>query len=151
MTLFLLLLGVGVGLLALELFVPGGIVGAVGLASLVGALITAYVVFGTPVGHYVLLAMLIGAGALLWWWLTIFPHSRLAGPMVSRGAIARPDHGLDHLVGARGVALTPLRPAGAAELAGERIDVVSEGGFVDAGTVVCVLRVAGTRVVVRAA
>jgi membrane-bound serine protease (ClpP class) len=55
------------------------------------------------------------------------------------------------LIGEAGVALTALRPAGMAEVAGERLDVVSEGEFIAAGTPVTVTRSDGYRHVVRAA
>ena len=57
--------------------------------------------------------------------------------------------------GRRGRAATDLRPAGRADfapegaVAPEPADVVSEGGFVEAGTPVEIVRVEGTRVVVR--
>lgn len=54
-----------------------------------------------------------------------------------------------YLVGKEGVSLTPLRPAGVAEFEGRRVDVVSEGGFVAAGTPVRVITVEGSRIVVR--
>jgi membrane-bound serine protease (ClpP class) len=46
------------------------------------------------------------------------------------------------------VALTDLRPAGTAQVDGERFDVVSEGGFVPRGAPVRVIRSEGYRVVV---
>jgi membrane-bound ClpP family serine protease len=49
-----------------------------------------------------------------------------------------------------GTALTPLRPSGAAEVGEERLDVVSEGGFIPAGAKIKVVRVEGIRIVVRA-
>jgi membrane-bound serine protease (ClpP class) len=51
--------------------------------------------------------------------------------------------------GHTGVALSPLRPAGIAEIDGTRLDVVSDGGFIDAGTSIEVTRVEGNRIVVR--
>jgi membrane-bound serine protease (ClpP class) len=51
--------------------------------------------------------------------------------------------------GATGVAATALRPAGRATLDGHGVDVTSEGGFVEPGTRVRVVRVEGARVVVR--
>jgi membrane-bound serine protease (ClpP class) len=59
--------------------------------------------------------------------------------------------GTPSLVGATGEALTPLRPAGIAALAGARVDVVSQGEFIDPGERVLVTRDDGTRVVVRRA
>lgn len=49
-----------------------------------------------------------------------------------------------------GTALTPLRPSGTAEIFGQRLDVVTEGDYIPAGTPVEVVRVEGSRVVVRA-
>jgi membrane-bound serine protease (ClpP class) len=54
-------------------------------------------------------------------------------------------------VGQQGSALTALRPAGTAEIGGERLDVVTEGEFIPAGTAVVVTRSDGYRHVVRAA
>jgi len=56
---------------------------------------------------------------------------------------------MTYLLEKEGVALTPLRPSGTAVINGKRIDVVSEGGFIDQEAVVIVTAVEGTRVVVR--
>lgn len=52
-------------------------------------------------------------------------------------------------IGKTGLAMTPLRPAGAVEIDGRRLDVVTEGDFIAPGTRVRVIKVEGTRVVVR--
>jgi membrane-bound serine protease (ClpP class) len=49
----------------------------------------------------------------------------------------------------RGHTVTPLRPAGIAQLDGERVDVVSEGDFMATGEPIEVVRVDGNRIVVR--
>ena len=49
-----------------------------------------------------------------------------------------------------GIALTPLRPSGAADIDGERVDVVSEGDFILKGQKIKVVYIEGVRVVVRA-
>lgn len=59
--------------------------------------------------------------------------------------------GLDRFKGMIGVAKTPLRPAGIAYIDGERLDVVSQGGFVPANSTVEVVKVEGRRIVVRKA
>jgi len=53
------------------------------------------------------------------------------------------------LLGAIGTANTPLRPAGVVRFADRFVDVVSDGGFVGAGTRVQVVAVEGTRIVVK--
>jgi membrane-bound serine protease (ClpP class) len=52
-------------------------------------------------------------------------------------------------LGRRGTAVSPLRPAGIADLEGERVDVVSQGEYIDAGAPIEVVGVEGNRVVVR--
>ncbi len=52
-------------------------------------------------------------------------------------------------LGAEGVTLTKLRPAGEMRIGEERVDVVSEGDFIDAGVKVRVIAIDGTRNIVR--
>jgi membrane-bound serine protease (ClpP class) len=52
-------------------------------------------------------------------------------------------------LGKRGTASSTLRPAGIADIEGERVDVVSDGEFIDAGERLTVVRVDGNRIVVR--
>ena len=52
-------------------------------------------------------------------------------------------------VGRSGTALTVLRPVGAAEFDGERMDVVTDGEFIEKGQSVVVSRVEGRRVIVQ--
>jgi membrane-bound serine protease (ClpP class) len=42
-----------------------------------------------------------------------------------------------------------LRPAGIAEIEGNRVDVVSEGGFVPVGQMIKVVKVEGSRIIVQ--
>ena len=43
------------------------------------------------------------------------------------------------MVGARGIALTDLRPSGVARIDNHRIDVVTEGGFIEEGKTIEVI------------
>ena len=54
------------------------------------------------------------------------------------------------LVGCTGFAETELRPSGRALVAGQPVDVVSEGAFIGKGTSIVVVSANGSRVVVRA-
>src|SRR5262249_53758265 len=56
---------------------------------------------------------------------------------------------LQALLGAIGVAATPLRPAGKTQFGDSFVDVVAEGGYVMPGTRVQVIEVEGNRVVVK--
>jgi membrane-bound serine protease (ClpP class) len=53
------------------------------------------------------------------------------------------------LLGAIGTTNTPLRPAGVVRFGDKFVDVVSDGGFIPAGTRVQVFTVEGTRIVVK--
>jgi membrane-bound serine protease (ClpP class) len=65
------------------------------------------------------------------------------------GEASGTDRDLTEFVGAEGVSRSYLRPAGVADINGQRVDVVTEGGMVDKGTRVRVIDVEGNRVVVR--
>ncbi|HWF44647.1 MAG TPA: NfeD family protein, partial [Candidatus Kapabacteria bacterium] len=54
------------------------------------------------------------------------------------------------IIGKRGVTQTMLRPAGIVLLEDRKIDAVTNGEFIEPGTAVTVLRVAGNRAIVRA-
>ena len=158
----LLLVSIGVLLLALEVFViPGvtvaGIAGIVALGAglgmtLVGAGATASVII-TALGRVAISILLAMAGAFaLIRALPRFPFGRRlvleTGMDAGRGYVSAPES--DHRwLGRTGTVVSPLRPAGIAEFDGVRVDVVSEGGFIEAGTPITVIRVDGNRIVVR--
>lgn len=151
----LLMLAAGIVLLAVEVFViPGfGWSGALGIAATLGAVILAF--SPAPQDAALTTAMLVGSltllGIALWAVASRLRSGHpLFGGMLSRdegyvAALPRTD-----LEGVDGVALTDLRPAGTAQIGEERLDVVSEAGWVPAGTPVRVLRSEGYRHVVRA-
>ena len=159
----LILLALGLGALAIEILVlPGfGIAGVIGGVLVAGA--TVMTLLGSaPTGGDVVQAFavlgtsLVITMAVAYAWLRHLPNSgRLSGLLLrdqaeaSEGFVAALPRG--ELVGQHGVALTDLRPSGTARVAGERIDVVTEGEFVDIGSDVEVIRSDGYRLVVRAA
>jgi membrane-bound serine protease (ClpP class) len=84
------------------------------------------------------------------------PHSRtMAGVFLDRatsqeaGYLSAPDR--HDLEGRIGVALTDLRPSGTVSIDGERIDVVTEGPWVEKGDRVVILRAESYRHLVRKA
>ena len=52
-------------------------------------------------------------------------------------------------LGKEGIATSDLRPAGRAEIAGKRVDVVSRGEYIDKGSAVIVTAVTGNQIIVR--
>ena len=59
------------------------------------------------------------------------------------------EHDVD-LVGSEGVSVSDLRPAGIGLIAGERIDVMTDGEFIEAQRAIVVVEARGSRVVVKA-
>ena len=73
---------------------------------------------------------------------------RWLNPPSSRDEFTLRDEALHRLIGRRGRAMTPLRPAGSVEFDGRRLDGISEGVFIDGGTLVSAVRVRGRFLVV---
>ena len=59
------------------------------------------------------------------------------------------DKDLSHLIGAKGKAVTLLRPAGAAMINEKKYDVLTEGEFVPKDSEIIVVRVEGSKVIVK--
>jgi len=156
-----ILLGLGVIAVAVEVFLlPGfGVAGIVG-AFLIGAAMVLAMLGNFPTGSDVVQALaVLGASvvitlAVAFAWFRHLPNSRRFGGLIhqeaslsAEGYVSALPRG--ELVGRTAVASTDLRPAGVADLDGERIDVVTEGEYVSAGTSIEILRAEGYRHVVR--
>lgn len=166
----LIAIGLGLALIALELFVfPGfGAPGVIGVISLFAGLV------GLTVGPAVTPGD--GGNQLLWGVATVLMAFFTAGigvyfvtkhygslPLFNKFILTsepreEPGTMLGAMnpapvvgpvrVGDRGVATTPLRPAGTAQFGDDLVDVVCEFGFADKGAEVRVAEVGGYRVVV---
>lgn len=158
-----ILLGLGALALGVELFIlPGfGVAGVLGIGFIVGATVLA-LVGGSPstadvAGAFgVLGASLVVTGAVFFAWLRHLPNSHRFAGLLLHGGVARGEGFIsapqrDDLVGQLGVTLTDLRPSGTAIVAGERMDVVTEGEFIVAGAAITVIRAEGYRHIVRLA
>ena len=140
---------VGAALLLLETVLPGMIAGIVGFACLVAGVVMAYLNFDGRTANLVLLTVVVGviAGALVWF--KFFPDSRFAKIFISERTVGDIGTEKPELLDQTGKALTHLRPSGMAVITGKRIDVVTEGPFIEPGTAVKVVAVEGMRVIVR--
>ena len=142
---------VGFLLLAAEVFLPGLIVGTIGLLCLVASVVLVFNDYGASAG--MLAAFVVGgltvAGFVVW--LNVFPRTfvgrriMLFTKQAPGGAVS--DH--QALVGESGEAITPLRPSGTARIAGKRVDVTAVGDFLEQGANLVVVAADGMRVAVR--
>ena len=151
MTIVLIVIGlmvVGLGLLAVEVLVIPGF-GVIGVAGIAGIVASGYVAVTELPAEYAGLTIMAGvaaAGGLFW----LFPRTRVARSLVleTQTVGGAADDSLKTLIGLEGMAVTPLRPSGTAEIANKSVDVVSDGQYVESGTTVRVVAVEGSRVVV---
>jgi membrane-bound serine protease (ClpP class) len=149
MALIITLLVLGAVLMFLETILPGMIAGSVGLLCLVAAVVLGYQDFGVQSGNLILGGVLVGLVIGVVWWLKYFPESRIARLFISRGAVGELGVAQPDLLHRTGVAITQLRPSGAAFINGKRVDVITEGPLIDRGASLKVVAVEGMRVVVR--
>lgn len=153
----MLILG-GILLFAAEVFlIPGfGVAGILGLAAIGFAVVRVFQAEAVIVLGWSALFGGVLLGVLIW----MLPRSRFASVLRLSTRLTNeptlPDTGTGGMAppsrrerGEIGVALSDLRPAGIARFDGNRVDVVTEGDFVDSGSTLEVLRVEGNRVVVR--
>jgi membrane-bound serine protease (ClpP class) len=159
----LLLIGAGVVLIAVELFLlPGfGIAGVAGGLAVAAGFYLSLVSDMASAGDYIQALGVFSVSVLVvlvvaWALLRHLSRGRrniasgiLLGEATSRergylSQVIRPE-----LVGATGVALTDLRPAGAARIGEERVDVVADANWISAGTPVRIVRSEGYRHVVQ--
>lgn len=150
----LAILGLAGILLELHVIPGHGIAGTLGILALIASV---FLAFGVPfifvavqslaiaivisIAAFVLVARVVPRNAFL---------HRLA-LVAAQGSdyVASEDH--RPLLGRSGIAATFLRPAGVAAIGGQRVDVLTEGDFVPAGTAIVVTRVEGARIFVRPA
>jgi len=157
----LLLFGLGLVLLALEIFViPGfGIAGISGIALII---ISLYLSLIGRIPHYndfSTAAYVLGGAILLSVAGTLLLVRALPGTIFYRKMVLETvesaeegyaSPGTNHdILGARGTALSDLRPSGKALIKGRRIDVVTEGDYIPKGSEIEVTEVHGARVLVR--
>jgi membrane-bound serine protease (ClpP class) len=156
-----ILLGLGVMAVAVEVFLlPGfGIAGVLG-ALLIGAAIVLAMLGNFPTGGDVVQALaVLGASifitlAIAYAWLRHLPNSRRFSGLIHQDSAQAAQGYVSalpraELVGKLGVALTDLRPAGVANVDGEKLDVVTDGDYIASGARVEIVRSEGYRHVVR--
>ncbi len=160
----IILFAAGVVLLILEIFViPGfGVAGILGIIFVIASLFLALIGGSLPfvdtqqvsIAVIQLASALVAAILLIILLARFLPKSTVFSRLVlsneenaDKGFVS--SKSLSELIGREGKALTTLRPAGMADFNGEKIDVVADGDYVQQGSKLKVLRVEGSKVVVR--
>lgn len=155
---------IGVILLVVEIFViPGfGVSGVLGISAIIfslGAALIGNVGLSFPELHLLSQAIWTLAITLVLTILLIIslarylPENRFVSHLVLAASTDRASGYLtytahDELVGMEGTALSSLRPSGTVLIEDKRVDVVSDGDFIDKGQKVRVVQVLGGKVIV---
>jgi membrane-bound serine protease (ClpP class) len=136
MTGIIVLFAVGVVLLALEVVVPGAILGIIGGLCLAAGVTVAFSQFGFEGAAIAGGAALLLAGITLYLEFVLLPRSRLARTFSMTATVAgksQPAIASRDVIGRRTTAVTPLTPSGIVELDGRRFEAFSRSGRVPAG------------------
>ncbi|MBA8918746.1 hypothetical protein US8_01027 [Bacillus altitudinis] len=150
-TLFLFL--AGIVLIILELFLPGGIVGVIGLICVVVSLFLAAGSF-TEMAISILIATAVSIIAVILLTKVLGKRMKFFKKFILTDSTNKEsgyvsNETRDDLVGQIAVTATALRPSGTIVFGDERIDVVSEGAFIDKDEQVKIVKAEGSRIVVR--
>lgn len=143
----------GILLIFLEFFLPGAISGTLGVAALILSLFLAGE-DAMQMGVSILIAIFISI-VIFFLMIKVFGKKLILFSKMVLTESARKEDGYvsninrTDLLGMEGIALTTLRPAGTAIIKNERIDVVSEGGYIEQNASIKVIKVEGARIVVR--
>jgi hypothetical protein len=166
------LLAAAVVLVILELFVPsGGLISVLAGVAAVGSII-AFFRYDTTwglvaTGMYVVLGPIAVIYGFKWWLNSPLGRRMILGgtldddpldpdappspdAMSAEHARRERQARLQQLIGARGVAVTLLRPVGTVKIEGQRLDAMAESGVIESGTPIVVTDVYDNQVKVRA-
>ena len=152
----LVCLVIGLALMAFEMFTPGmGIPGILGLIALVVAVVLRADTFANAVVTLAIIFVILGVSAFF-----IFRSFKkgaiskspiVLNETISEKSTSFSDNEMQSLIGLEGEALTALRPSGNAIFGERRMDVMTDGEFIQKGERIVVVNVEGLRVLVKAA
>ncbi len=160
-----LLFVLGLILIGVEIFVlPGfGFTGISGIVLLVSSLVLVtlermpqtsqdWFNLGTTFGTFGLsLVAAMAAAFMIAWYLPSIPYANRLVLQPPSDEASEQGHGPTNsaLLGAIGIAVTTLRPAGKAQIGDDFLDVMAEGDYVQPGRRVQVIEIEGNRIVVK--
>ena len=142
----------GLVLIAVDFYLPGFVLGSIGVVLMLIAVGIAYRAHGLNWAAGLLTveaALGIGTGYAA---IKFFPRTSAGKKMIlseMQTDVRVATRHADELIGREGVAHTFLRPAGTAVVDGKRLDVVAESGMIESGSPVRIVAVQENRIVVR--
>ena len=105
-------------------------------------------------GFFITVIVLALLGILMAVMLYLLSKGKFRSPIIleeeqksTEGYLSSSD--LKYLLGKKGVAMTDLRPTGVGQIDGINFDVISEGNYISAGEPVEIIKVEGSKLIVR--
>ena len=147
----LALQGVGILVILAEIFIP-----SLGMLSLLAAGVmgySLYLAFTTLPSQTAWLFVwgdLILVPALIYFGIRVLAASSLSlhKQLSKTDGVVSQASDLEHWVGKNGHALSDLRPSGLADIDGHRLDVVTDGSYIEKDAPIRVVRVTGNQILV---
>lgn len=151
MSLIITLIAVGILLLAIEvLIIPGfGFAGVIGLMSIIGAVVLAFVEFGQVTGLIVLGFVILITSVSTWLILrsNTWKNISLRDIISSKVDSAPEEKGLS--VGTQGIAISRLAPSGMARFGKTDTEVRSRSGMIDSGSAIEIVTTDDSKIIVK--
>ena len=152
MSAVVLLFVAGILMLAIEVIVPGAVVGICGGVALLAGVIVAFTQFGFDGGIIAMAVALVLGGVTLYLEFVLLPKTRLVKALSMSGTVAGTSQPAiaerKDVVGRQAVAVTALAPSGVVELDGKRYEAFARDGHTSAGERLDVIDVDNFRLIV---
>lgn len=137
MTAIIILFLAGILLLALEVFVPGAVMGILGAILILAGVVVAWVVHGAGGGLVALAVALVLLAVTLYIEFVVLPKTRLAKKFSMTATVAGTSQGpvasLAEVLDQPGETATALSPSGYVLVKGRRYEAFSQSGFLPKG------------------
>lgn len=139
---------VGLALVIAEMFMPGAILGLIGLGCAVASIVLAFKHDAAMLGWIMVVTTILSIPVLIVLWVKVL--NRVFAIKTTQKGYSSAMMELKDMVGQEGVALTQLRPSGMARFGDKKVDVVADGEVIEKHTRVKIVEVESNRVLVRA-
>lgn len=152
MTLILSLFSIGILCIALEVIVPGGIIGAIGGLLMFGGCIVTFMIYGTAIGLVATFVALAFTILVLFLEFRILPKTKIG----KRAFLAAEITGVSaaigkeaqELIGKSAEALTLLSPSGYIRVDGQRYEAFCQSGQAPVGSALKIIGADNFRLIV---
>lgn len=126
-------------LIFFEVILPGGILGLMALACIVGATYVGFAEYGVFGGCLTLLGSLVAAAVLIFIEFKFLANSRLGKGFFLSSAVSGHSNkaqGEDTIIGREATTITRLNPSGRVAIDGKSYEAYSQDGYIESGEVV---------------